>query len=178
MKTSFTVGLLMAVSAQAKVERFNLTNNWLVDFDVETCDLKIHKHIESRESSRVTVFEADKNMLQTGKGDVDDIEIMDAGNIQNVPKKLSTSQGMQCSQSSVNSSADTFSFNGQIMIKEADGDNEALTSDFTINLQSSDENRLSFSATASDTHSDDKGTNFFSMSYSSDWDEEIYGMGL
>ena len=64
------------------------------------------------------------------------------------------------------------------MIKEADGDNEALTSDFTINLQSSDENRLSFSATASDTHSDDKGTNFFSMSYSSDWDEEIYGMGL
>ena len=45
-------------------------------------------------------------------------------------------------------------------------------------FNATDTNRLSFKATAKDAYSATNGTNFFSMTYNSPADEEIYGMGL
>jgi len=43
-----------------------------VKFDADTCSLKVDKIVQGQGTSHVTMFEADKNMLTIGKGDVDE----------------------------------------------------------------------------------------------------------
>jgi len=120
------------------------------------------------------MFESDKHLLSVGKGDVDDITIMVAGNIDNFPKRLSKSAGMQCQDASVSNSTGSFNFGGQIIVDEING----TSTDFSLSFTAKDVNRLEFSAQAKDAHSEINDTNYFSMTYHSAVDEEIYGMGL
>ena len=69
---------------------------------------------------------------------------------------------------------DSFNVSGQIWIDEA-GDKKT---DFTMEFSAKDANRLSFKAQAKDAFSQENDTNYFSMTYKSPVDEEIYGMGL
>ena len=81
---------------------------------------------------------------------------------------------MQCSEAAVSNSSGSFSFGGDITVDQANG----TSTGFTFQLSARDANRLEFSAEASDAWSLDNDTNYFSMTYHSPVDEEIYGMGL
>ena len=118
------------------------------------------------------MFESDKHLLSTGKGDVDDIEIMIAGNIDKFPKRNTKSSHMECNEATQPDGYNKFSVTGSVII-----DDEAST-DFELFFESVDENRMQYQANVKDAHSADLGTNYISMTYASPVDEEIYGMGL
>lgn len=104
---------------------------------------------------------------------------MVAGNVDNFPKRLTKSSRMECN-AAVGNDRQSVTFDGKIVIQEADevAGTEETSTGFSFALESQDEHRLSFNATAEDAHSADLGTNYMSMTYHSDHDEEIYGMGL
>ena len=81
---------------------------------------------------------------------------------------------MNCGDAEVDNATGSFAFGGSIVLDEANG----IATDFSMNFNSTDANRLSFTAQAKDAFSATNGTNFLSMTYNSPVDEEIYGMGL
>ena len=81
---------------------------------------------------------------------------------------------MDCQSHAFDKSSGKFSVTGQIVIDESTG----VSTDFTLDLSSSDANRLNFNAHAKDAFSSTNDTNYFSMTYKSEVDEEIFGMGL
>ena len=89
MRTTFQIALAMAATASAKVQTHYLENDWQVQFDPDTCDLKVDKIVYGQSTSHVTVFEADKHMLSVGKGTVDSYKVMTAGNIKQFPERSS-----------------------------------------------------------------------------------------
>lgn len=116
-------------------------------------------------------------MLSVGKGTIDDYTIMTAGNIQTFPKRTSQSAWMEC-DSSVTNSGSEFGVSGHIII---DGeDNESPRTAFTMTFSSSNAHKLAFKAEAKEAYPPTKeiDSNYFSMTYHSPVDEEIYGMGL
>lgn len=177
--TSFTLALVTtAIQSATALQSFNLGHNWSAEFDSATCGLKIHKHVRGESVSRHTLFESGDQMLTTGRGDVDDIKIMIAGNIEKFPKRQTRSSHMECSDAVIKSNS--FSVSGQIVVKEADEQAgvAAETTDFNFSFTASDENRMAFKAESGGANSAELGTNYLSMSYESPVDEEIYGMGL
>lgn len=76
---------------------YRLDHDWRVDFNLSfntgDCRLEVWKFANN---SRVKVFESDEHLLSVGRGDVDDINIMVAGNIQNFPARQSKSARMDC----------------------------------------------------------------------------------
>ena len=104
---------------------------------------------------------------------------MKAGNVGNFPQRQTKSSRMECN-AATSQDRSSVSFDGKVIIQEADkatGTEQTSTS-FSFSLESRDEHRLSFNASAEDAYSADLGTNYISMTYNSDVDEEIYGMGL
>ncbi len=94
--------------------------------------MTVLKLVENQGTSQVRVFESNEHLLQIGKGNVDDVEIMVAGNITNFPKRLTTSDNMVCNGGEPQISADrqSLKFTGQIM---SEGVAEA---DFTMAFES------------------------------------------
>ena len=176
-RSTFAATLLASLSFQgtvATLQSFQLQNDWLVEYEPGNCGLKISKFVEGQGVSRVPVFESDAHLLTVGHGDVDDITIMVAGNVDNFPKVQSRSTLMNCGEAEVDNAAGSFAFGGQIVLDEANGS----ATEFSVAFNSTDTNKLSFKAQAKEAFSATNGTNFFSMTYNSPVDEEIYGMGL
>ena len=176
-RSSFAATLLASLAFQgtsAALTSFQLPNDWLVEYEASSCGLRISKYVEGQGVSRVPVFESDAHLLTVGHGDVDDITIMVAGNIDNFPKVQSRSGVMNCGDAELDNASGSFTFGGSIALDDANGS----TSDFHVAFNSTDANRLSFKAQAKGAYSEANGTNFVSMTYNSPGDEEIYGMGL
>ena len=81
---------------------------------------------------------------------------------------------MQCNEATTSNGSDSFGVTGTIVVDE----DANTTADFTLEFNAKDANRLGFKAQAKDAFSEDNDTNYFSMTYKSETDEEIYGMGL
>ena len=176
-RSSFAATLLASLSFQgtsAALTSYQLPNDWLVEYEASSCGLRISKHVEGQGVSRVPVFESDARLLTVGHGDVDDITIMVAGNVDNFPKVQTRSSVMACGDGLLDNASGSFTFGGSIVLDDANGS----TTDFNVAFNSTDANRLSFTAHAKDAFSATNGTNFVSLTYNSPADEEIYGMGL
>ena len=163
---------VLAALTAAKMQIFHLGNDWQVKFDSTDCSLEIDKHVDGQGVSRVTMFESDKHLLSTGMGDVDDINIMVAGNIDNFPSRKTKSDHMECNEPIVAEGSSKFSVTGKVVVSDT------ATTDFELEFESVDAHRMAFKAHVKDAHSADLGTNYISMTYGSPVDEEIYGMGL
>ena len=56
------------------------------------------KRVDGEGTTSVRVFESDDHLFKVGRGDVDDVEVMVAGNITNFPKRETQSDTMVCNQ--------------------------------------------------------------------------------
>jgi len=97
MRSSFTLALAtIATQNVAAMQNFHLAQDWEVEFDAATCDLRIYKRVQGKSISRVTMFESDAHLLSTGYGTVDEVNVMIEGNIDNYPERKTRSERMDC----------------------------------------------------------------------------------
>jgi len=132
------------------------------------------KRVDDKGTSSVRVFESDDHLFKVGHGDVDDVQVMVAGNITNFPKRETQSDTMVCNQATTTDRTKV-TVTGQIMT------GGEASADFTMTLEAQDEHKMAFNAKTKANASAKDATdsnNYFSMSYYSPVDEEIYGMGL
>lgn len=71
------VGMIVS-AVTATINQYSLSNGFSVDFDPQTCALTINK-----DSS--VLWQSDNKFLSSGDGTVDQVTIMQAGNIVNFP---------------------------------------------------------------------------------------------
>ena len=97
---------------------------------------------------------------------------MVAGNITNFPKRETQSDTMVCNQATSSTDGAKVTVTGQIMT------GGEASADFTMTLEAQDEHKMAFNAKTVSAKDATDSNNYFSMSYHSPVDEEIYGMGL
>lgn len=77
---------MLTFATQAIADSFNLSNNFVVDFNQQSCSLAINQ-------GQRLLWLSDNNFVRIGKGNVDDITIMTNGNVVNFPEVINYTGG-------------------------------------------------------------------------------------
>jgi len=104
-----------AASVQSHISRlqeYTLSRGYLAKFDQENCTFKLEKYTDCQQST--LIFASDDQLLQVGTGNIDDITVMENGNITEYPTVLTRSLKMTCSAPTI--SVNEFGWNGQIIV--------------------------------------------------------------
>jgi hypothetical protein len=104
-----------ASSVQSQISRlqeYTLSRGYLAKFNQDNCTFKLEKYTDCQQST--LIFASDDQLLQVGTGNVDDITVMENGNITDYPTVSTRSLKMTCSAPTITVSE--FGWNGQIIV--------------------------------------------------------------